>query len=439
MPEIIPLLECLSPYLSTTEIRQFYVIIQAVLCITHRVTMVGIARWTAGGGSYRTVQRWYGREKAWAAIHWGLVEKHLVKTGQVYILAGDDVVVSKAGQATSGVGRFYSGLAQRCIPGIAFLGIALVDVAARRAYPLHITQYPPRRGAVSARPRQKRQPGRPKGGKNHVKAAPVLTAELQQLQQALTAVRERIGATITVRHVALDGAFGTYPATAAVRQSGFHLISKLRHNAALYLPFSGPKPRRGPTPRYGAKLDYAALPPALLVQTTLEAHFRTDTYHATLLHKDFADPLNVVILVKIDSRTGKRAHIVLFSTDLTLSAAPLVDYYRLRFQIEFIFRDTKQYWGLEDFMNIAPTPVTNAANLAFFMVTLTAILSQSQPTHAPPLSVLDLKAQFRAHRYLAETIKWLPFAPDDYLISRLWGKLTALGGIHPVHDPPIAA
>jgi putative transposase len=38
--------------------------------------------------------------------------------------------------------------------------------------------------------------------------------------------------------------------------------------------------------------------------------------------------------------------------------------------IEFNFRDAKQFWGLEDFMNIGQTAVTNAANLAFFMVNL---------------------------------------------------------------------
>jgi hypothetical protein len=36
--------------------------------------------------------------------------------------------------------------------------------------------------------------------------------------------------------------------------------------------------------------------------------------------------------------------------------------------IEFNFRDAKQYWGLEDFMNVTPTGVTNAANLSLFMV-----------------------------------------------------------------------
>jgi putative transposase len=29
-----------------------------------------------------------------------------------------------------------------------------------------------------------------------------------------------------------------------------------------------------------------------------------------------------------------------------------------------IFRDTKQFWGLEDFLNISQTAVTNAASLS---------------------------------------------------------------------------
>ena len=46
----------------------------------------------------------------------------------------------------------------------------------------------------------------------------------------------------------------------------------------------------------------------------------------------------------------------------------------LRFQIEFNFRDAKQYWGLDDFMNVKQTAVTNAANLSFFMVNFSSVL-----------------------------------------------------------------
>jgi len=214
-----------------------------------------------------------------------------------------------------------------------------------------------------------------------------------------------------------------------VRETGLHIISKMRHDAALYLPYAGPKPRRGPTPRYGQKLNYQQLSPETLCHSVTEGDYRIDTYQIQVFHKSFSDALNVVVVVKTHLKTGKRGHVVLFSTDLDLIANQIVDYYSLRFQIEFNFRDAKQYWGLDDFMNVKPVAVTNAVNLAFFMVNLSAVMLKPYREHQPDFSVLDLKAQFRARRYLDETIKMLPDPPSDDLISRIWRRLTAFGGI----------
>lgn len=430
MTEIVALLNCLAPYLSSTSLHQLNQIISALLCIPNRVTMLGLSRWTEGGGSYRTLQRWYQTPLDWATLLWVIVRTYLLHPNGVYLLAGDEVVVSKAGKTTHGLGRFYSSLAQRPIPAVSFLAISLIDVAQRRSYPVQVEQrLPPLPASPSTEPLpSKRRPGRPKGSQNHVKAAPTLSPELRLLQQMLRAVTARI-APLRVQHLVLDGYFGTYPAAFMVEQCGLQLISKLRSNAALYLPFSGPKPKRGPTPRYGDRLNYRALPASALRQTVVDGHDQTDTYHLTALHKDFPHPLNVVVLVKTHLRTHKQAHVVMFSTDLSLSAAQIVDYYRLRFQIEFNFRDAKQYWGLEDFMNVSPTAVTNAANLAFLMVNLSAALLLPYRQSQPDFSVLDLKALHRAQRYFAETIKLLPHPPDADLIPHIWCKLTALGGI----------
>ena len=70
------------------------------------------------------------------------------------------------------------------------------------------------------------------------------------------------------------------------------------------------------------------------------------------------------------------AHVILFSSDLVLPFETLIDYYCLRFQLEFNFRDAKQYWGLEDFMNTSARAVINAANLSLFMVNLVERLLQ---------------------------------------------------------------
>lgn len=187
--------------------------------------------------------------------------------------------------------------------------------------------------------------------------------------------------------------------------------------------------RRGPTPRYGQKLDYQHLPAEHLCDSCQDGDYRVDTYQMQRYHKDYPDLLNVVVLVETHLSTGKRGHVVLFSTDLDLSAEQIVDYYSLRFQIEFNFRDTKQHWGLEDFMNTGQQTVTNAVNLAFLMVNLSKLLLRPYREQDADFSVRDLKAQFRARRYLSETIKMLPEAPAPDLISRIWQRLAQFGTI----------
>jgi putative transposase len=111
-------------------------------------------------------------------------------------------------------------------------------------------------------------------------------------------------------------------------------------------------------------VDYTKLPEPYLQETPVEGHIHTRVYQAPLLHQEFAQPLNVVIIVKPNLHPQAQAHAILFSRDLTLADVSLVDYYGLRFPIACNVRDAKQYWGLEDFMNVTPTGGTNAANLA---------------------------------------------------------------------------
>ena len=429
MNDIVALLTCLSPYLSPTILRQMKHIVFALLCIPDRATMLSIARWTERGGSYRTVQRWYHTPLDWTKLLWTVVKVYLLKPEGVYLLAGDEVVISKAGDKTHGRGRFYSSLARRPINSVSFMAVSLIDVQARCSYPLQVEQRQPLvKFEEGVEPPVKRQRGRPKGSKNHEKAIPKLTPDLTLLQGMIQGIVARI-APMTVNHIVLDGHFGNYPSTYAIRETGLQIISKMRHDAALYLPYAGPKPRRGPTPRYGQKLDYQRLPAQTLCHSVIEGDYRIDTYQMQAFHKSFPDRLNIVVVVKTHLKTGKHGHVVLFSTDLELTAEQIVDYYALRFQIEFSFRDAKQHWGLDDFMNVKPVAVNNAVNLAFFMVNLSAVMLKPYREHQPDFSVLDLKAQFRARRYLDETIKMLPDPPSDDLISRIWRRLSAFSSI----------
>ena len=200
--------------------------------------------------------------------------------------------------------------------------------------------------------------------------------------------------------------------------------------SALYFLYDGPQKAKGRKRIYGAKINYQNIPLRYLVKTTTHDRVVTQVFQATMLHKSFADPLNVVIIVKTHLDTQKRAHVVLFSRDLELDAQRLVDFYRLRFQIEFNFRDAKQFWGFEDFMNVNQTPVTNAVGLAFFMVTLSTYLTARFQTPFSDFGILDLKAHFRARRFAAEALKLLPDSLDPLLFQHILDNMPALGAIH---------
>lgn len=88
----------------------------------------------------------------------------------------------------------------------------------------------------------------------------------------------------------------------------------------------------------------------------------------TLWHKLFTDQLNIVVIRKTKLEVWEASTYHTFLTDLKLSYEKIIDYYCLRFQIEFNFRDAKQFWGLEDFMNVKQKRIHNFTNLSMLMV-----------------------------------------------------------------------
>ena len=354
-------------------------------------------------------------------------------------------MVTKAGKKTYGLDRFFSSLYGKPVPGLSFFALSLISVKERRSYPMMVEQMvrtEVEKATAKTKAQQKiathkstkntnrGKPGRPQGSKNREKTPVVLSLELQRIQMMIQKQLERIKGAISLPHMVLDGHFGNNPAMHMVRGCGVHLISKLRHDAALYFPYEGPYAGRGPRRKYGSKLDYTHIPGKYLKRTTVEDNIQTHIYQATMWHKEFANPLNVVIIVKMHLKTHARAHVVLFSSDRVLSDEPLIDYYSLRFQIEFNFRDAKQYWGLEDFMNVKQTAVNNAANLALFMVNVAHLLLKPFRQDHPTFGILDLKAYARGHKYVCETLKLLPQKPEPIVMAQMLDQIAKLGSVH---------
>ena len=103
---ILALLQFIQPHLSKTDVGRMSRILQAMLSMTGRVTMLGLSRWAGKGGSYRTVQRFFYAVILWPEVFGKFFERHVYNPEGEYILVGDESVIIKYEKETLGLDFF---------------------------------------------------------------------------------------------------------------------------------------------------------------------------------------------------------------------------------------------------------------------------------------------------------------------------------------------
>lgn len=412
-----------------------------MVAMTGRGTMGGRARWAGTGGRSRTSQRLFAPLSPWGR-RLGVVFPHPLSFPEALsLVAGAEGVVTKAGKPTYGLDRFFSSWYGQPVPGLAFVTLSLGSGPAQRALP--------RRGAPGVRseaeqaarkakaaaktpaaPAATRRRGRPQGSTNTPPAHVPLPPALMRLTAMRDALLPLMTRGVSLTDLVLDGPWGHHHARQMARQSNLPRIAKLRCAAALYSPDTGPDAGRGPRRKYGPTVEDEPIPGQSLHEPPVEGRSEPRLSQAQLLQKEFAPPLPVVIIVKTTRPAPARAPVVLFSRDCALPSTPLGDDYGLRFQLEWTFRDAKQYWGLEDFMHVTPTGGPKAANLALCLGHGTYRLRAAIHPRDPASRLLDLKADWRGFNYVEETIPRLPEKPAPVLLAKILNQGAGLGRIH---------
>jgi DDE superfamily endonuclease len=116
----------------------------------------------------------------------------------MYLIAGDEVMVTKAGKSTHGLDRFFASLYGKRVPGLSFFTVSLVSVHKRDSVPLRLEQVvrsdaekAVRKANADAKKAKllcdKRRPWRPKGSPNNKKVAVTFTPELGRIKAMLDA------------------------------------------------------------------------------------------------------------------------------------------------------------------------------------------------------------------------------------------------------------
>ena len=88
MPDIMLILSCLSQHIDKTNLGRLGCLVEGLLAMTGRVTMLGLSRWTARGGSYRTLQRWFNTTLNWGPAALAADSPSLAGRGNAVVTGG---------------------------------------------------------------------------------------------------------------------------------------------------------------------------------------------------------------------------------------------------------------------------------------------------------------------------------------------------------------
>ncbi len=205
--------------------------------------------------------------------------------------------------------------------------------------------------------------------------------------------------------MSLDGFYSQKKFVDGVVALNLHLIGQLRHDADMRYLDTGAQTLRGATRKYDGIVNLQQWGRFSPIEQ-LEAQL--NLYTAVVWHVSLKRQIRIAALV--DTRkAGKTGVALFFSTDVELDAKRIVKYYQARFQIEFIFRDAKQFTGLCDAqtrdrqrLDFHFNAALSALNLAKHHEQLRHIQSEPAQPSAP-----------------ASMASYKRFALNDHLLERL--------------------
>jgi Transposase DDE domain len=421
-------------------------LLPTILLMCGKVNFMNMSRYS--DLSERTYRRQYAASFPYMALNRQLIELAIPATvAQIGVM--DCSFIRKSGKGTVGLDWFYNGSASRSEKGLEISVLAVVDVAAGRGYTLSVQQTPAR--VVPP----------PKPPKRRIDAAMLaeVSAALQPLPERSTTAAEAAAAAAApalvawtrtddylqhlrqsqphlpaaVKYFAVDGYYSKRKFVDGVVAMKLHLIGKLRIDANLRYSYDGAQKARGRTRLYDGKVD---LTDQRRLTWVSQPEPGLQLYTSVVWHVSLARKIRIALLV--DTRKpGKTGLVLLFSTDVDLDAQTILTHYQARFQIEFIFRDGKQFTGLADCQSRHPDKLDFHFNASLTALNLAKYQAQGQPTTTDTDRKADVfsmashkRAAFNDH-LLERFISQLDLNPTfikshpNYQNLRAYGLLTA--------------
>jgi hypothetical protein len=353
-------------------------VLMLLVIVPGRATFLNLSRYSRY--DEKTFRRGFRREVHWAALNVAAI-RAVAPAHHEHVLAFDPSFIPKSGKHTPGLGRFWNSCTGRAELGLEINVLAWVDVTANIAYAIQAALTPPEPTPVAPRAAGT--------------ATPVtLQVEDSRVDAYLAHLRRVIPehGLSTLRYLTADGYFGKVKFVDGIQTLGMDVISKLRRDADLLYLYTGPYRGRGRPRRYDGKVDLARRE-----RFTAVPFPETDRLLETAVV--YAPRLRRRLRVVVVTHRHTRGRAVLFSTDTDLDPVTLYRYYAARFQIEFLFRDSKQFTGLTHSQARHAHALTFHVNASLTAVSLTKLQTMQTHAHAPiPFSMANaVRRAFNEH------------------------------------------
>ena len=335
------------------------------LTIPNRINFLQLGRF--GHSSEQRFRMNFRKGFSWVSFN-----SQFITSGNMHrrAIAIDPSYISKSGKKTPGVGYFWSGCASAVKWGLELMGFALVDADNKDAVHLIAKQTFTNkvRGA---------KPSYLKHMKDHNSLIGIYLRTINSIKDDLHTISDSIVA---------DAYFSKETFVTGVLELGFNLISRLRDDVRLKYLYDGPKTgKRGRPKKFAGPVDLDNLD-----MNVFEAH-EVDgctIYSAVVYAVSLGRNVRVVIADFDDPDKKTQTRKVYFSTDVSMSAVDIFDIYRTRFQIEFLYRDSKEYTGLCNCQSRDAKALDFAFNMSLSTINVARLFGKQQSV---PLSVGDVK------------------------------------------------
>jgi hypothetical protein len=347
--------------------RKFLLTLFVTMLVTRtRINFLNLSRHSSL--SEKTYRRHFRQPFAFVSFNRTAIAR-AVPEQHTQLFAQDTSFAAKSGKHTYGLDHFWNGCAARAQKGLEVSLISIVDVERNQAFALSAEQTAP-------------------------------LPEIKQPEKAHTRIdfylahlrRTAPYFPPSVTYGVFDGFYAKLKFVEGVCALDYQVISKLRADANLLYLYDGPQKPRGRRRQFAGKVDFQDLshweqlatdePPVTL-------------YSLVVWSVSLKRRVRVVVAVK-GQKQEKPRYVVLFSTDTELAATDIFRFYKARFQVEFIFRDAKQFAGFSDCQARDKEALSFHFNASVAVVNVARLLAQEEQTAEARLvfSMSSIKQRF---------------------------------------------